>query len=554
MKPKSMFIGIVLLTIFYFNSYAKQDEKIQRWHTDIDFIVKHIESLHPNPWFRVTRDAFLKKADKLKKEISDLSEEEIIVRTMQLVAYLSDGHTSLTPYNHPLIYNWFPIRMDNFDDGIFITAIDKRYEKFVGAKVLRIGKWTAEECFKRVGSVTSVDHPIGFHRTVPTYISNATILKGLDIIDTIQSLPLELLLSNGKKATTTLPSTQWSFDGGWANNRNIVPGGEESVTIFSKRMDDLPLHLRKLLTTRDKYWFELLPDHKALYFQFNSVSNDKEPFTEFVSRLWDAYEQHSSNIDKFIVDLRYNEGGNGTLLKPLLHEFIKHEDINKRGKLFIIMGRNTFSAASNFIGQMIRHTDVITVGEPASGPLNWFSDIERLLLPSGRIGIDISTMYWQEGHSLDARGYCPPEYTVLVTAEDFFSGRDRALEAILNDSVMTLSDILKENGADAFLAEYKKWSEKFASHYWWFPYTVFDLRIMGVELFIHGKKQDAISFFNFMTTRHPDVYWIWEILGNIYVDVGDKDRAVKCLQKALELNPHDVYTRNSLNSLLRQDQ
>ena len=315
-------------------------------------------------------------------------------------------------------------------------------------------------------------------------------------------------------------------------------------------MDTLPLHLRKLLTTRDKYWFELLPDQKAIYFQFNSVSNDKEPFITFVSRLWDTYEKHSTDIEKFIIDLRYNEGGNGTLLKPLLHEFIKHEVINQRGKLFIIMGRNTFSAASNFIGQMVNHTKVITVGEPA-GPLNWFSDIERLLLPSGRFGLDVSTMYWQEGHPLDTRGYCSPEYPVIVTAEDFFSGKDRALDEIINNRAIPLYDILKEKGADAFLAEYVNWSEKFASYEWWFPYSVFDLRIMGVELFINGKKKDAISFFNFITTLYPDVSWAWEILGNIYADVGEKDQAINCLKKAIELNPYDVFVRNSFNDLIK---
>jgi tetratricopeptide (TPR) repeat protein len=73
---------------------------------------------------------------------------------------------------------------------------------------------------------------------------------------------------------------------------------------------------------------------------------------------------------------------------------------------------------------------------------------------------------------------------------------------------------------------------------------------MGVDLFINGKKKDAISFFKFITTRHPDVSWVWEILGNIYKDVGDKDQAIKCLRKAWEINPYDIYIRKSLNDLL----
>jgi tetratricopeptide (TPR) repeat protein len=547
------YVSIVLIVFFSMSGIARQDEKIQRWHSDIDFLVKHIESIHPNPWYRVTRDDFLNAADKLKADIPGLKEEEIIVRAMQLVAILKDAHTSLTPYNHPQIPVWFPVRLEKFADGIFITAIDKQYEEFIGARVLQIGKLPAERCFELVGSVTSVDSRIGFERTVPVYISNATILKGLNIVETDQSLPLEVSLGDGGKAALVLPASRWPFDLGWINDRNIAPGGKDCITVFSSTMDKLPLHLKKILTTRDKYWFELLPEHRAIYFQFNSVSNDREPLNEFIKRLWDTYEKHSESIEKFIIDIRYNNGGEGTLLKPLLHEFIKHETINKRGKLFIIMGRNTFSAASNFVGQMIKHTEVLTVGEPASGPLNWCSDIERLLLPSGRLGLDISTMYWQEGHALDKRGYCPPEFPVLVNAADFFSGHDRALEAILDDRVITLSDILKSRGIEAFESEYKRWSEKFASHDWWFPYTVFDLRRMGVELFIDGRKEDAVSFFDFMTTLHPDVYWVWEILGNICVAVGDKDRGIECLEKALDLSPNDIYVRNTLNSLRRKN-
>ncbi len=37
---------------------------------------------------------------------------------------------------------------------------------------------------------------------------------------------------------------------------------------------------------RTWYWFELLPDGKTVYFQFNNVSDDPaEPFERFVGRL-----------------------------------------------------------------------------------------------------------------------------------------------------------------------------------------------------------------------------------------------------------------------------
>jgi hypothetical protein len=528
---------------------SQAGEAVNAWIEDIDFVVERIQSLHPNPWHRVTRDSFLAEAGRLKADIPALDEEEIIVRSMQLAALLHDGHTVLTPYNHPLITTWFPLRLDQFADGLFITVIDKEYAAFVGSKVLRIGDLDAEESFDLVGSVTPVDSHHGLPRVVPTYMSNATILRGLNIIQTTEALPLEVVLPDGRHSTVTLPSVRCRFDGGWARDKRTAPGVTECVTVFDPIMNNLPLHLKRLLTIGDKYWFLPIPEHNVIYFQFNSVTNGPEPFDQFVKRLWDFCDEHSTDIEKLIIDLRYNEGGDGTLLKPLLHELIKHDELCKRGSLFVIIGRNTFSAGSNLVGQMIKYTDVITVGEPTAGPLNWYSDIERLLVPSGRLGLDVSTMYWQEGHPLDARGYCPPEYPVLVTAEDMFSGRDAALERILKGEVVTLADVLRTKGADAFVAEYERRSMEFQSHEWWFPYTVFDLRKLGVELYISGRKDDAISVFELNTSLHPDVYWTWEILGNVYEDVGRRDRAIKCLEKAVELNPHDVFSRQTLDRL-----
>lgn len=126
--------------------------------------------------------------------------------------------------------------------------------------------------------------------------------------------------------------------------------------------------------------------------------------------------------------------------------------------------------------------------------------------------------------------------------------------AILGGEAVTLWDVLKAEGADAFMREHDEWAHEFAAHDWWFPYTVFDLRRMGVELFVDDRKEDAVSLFEFAVARHPDVYWLWEILGNIYVAIGDREQGVRCLEKALDLNPNDLYVRNSLNSLTRQDQ
>ena len=62
-----------------------------------------------------------------------------------------------------------------------------------------------------------------------------------------------------------------------------------------------------------------------LYFQFNRMNDWKdEPFTDFTKRLFRAYDEHIEGIDKFIIDLRFNDGGNGYLLPP--HRLERHID------------------------------------------------------------------------------------------------------------------------------------------------------------------------------------------------------------------------------------
>jgi hypothetical protein len=65
-----------------------------------------------------------------------------------------------------------------------------------------------------------------------------------------------------------------------------------------------------------------------------------------------------------IFDLRLNRSGNGSLAQPLLLETIKSK-FDRRGKLFILMGRSTWSAAQFMLNDFEKYTNAIFVGEPS---------------------------------------------------------------------------------------------------------------------------------------------------------------------------------------------
>ncbi|MFB3084243.1 MAG: hypothetical protein ACE1Z4_12465, partial [Gammaproteobacteria bacterium] len=62
------------------------------------------------------------------------------------------------------------------------------------------------------------------------------------------------------------------------------------------------------------------------------------------------------------------------LVKPVIDGAVRSEKINEYGKLFVIIGRETFSACQNFVNRMERETNVLFVGEPTGSRPNFVGE------------------------------------------------------------------------------------------------------------------------------------------------------------------------------------
>jgi tetratricopeptide (TPR) repeat protein len=524
--------------------------EIGAWMSDIDFIVSKIESIHPKPWYRIAEEEFKGLASELKTDLSQLDEEQIIVRMMQLVAHLHDGHTFLLPAGHNKFEMWYPVRVERFADGYYITSVAAEHEHLLGARVHRVGDVGIQEAFERVASVASCASRFSWPRVVPSFFSNATILRALGIGES-GVLRLEAQTLNHQRLEVRIPPVSWPTSFSWTRLGFQAPGGLDYVNVYdilSDRGVDVPLHLRRL--GHANYWLKFLPEHKALYMQFNSVYDaPDESFAQFTDRLWKFYEEHSEGIGIFVLDMRYNDGGNGYILQPFIQGLIRHEGISQRGKLFCIVGPGTFSAATRCLGEMIEHTGVTVVGEATSGPLNWCSDYQGYRLPHSGLSLWVSTLCWQRGHPSDTRGYYPPDYAVAVKATDLFAGRDKALEAILAGEVRALNDILRIEGARAFLTEYETRLNKFSDIESWYPFTEYELRQLGLEMLQNERFDDALVALQLNTDRHPDSWRAWQNLADCYLEKGNREQAIQSYEKSLLLNSDNGYAQQQLRQL-----
>ena len=178
-----------------------------------------------------------------------------------------------------------------------------------------------------------------------------------------------------------------------------------------------------------RYWFQHLPEKDSLYIQYNYVHNDpSQPFKEFNQEIRKQFSK--ANVENLILDIRHNAGGDGSTYPPILKTLVQFEALKPEGKVFVIVGRNTFSAAHNLLLDINRLTDAIVVGEPSGSRPNALGEAGWFRLPySGTLGI-ISSQFHQSSKAEDHRIWVAPHVPVSLSSQQYFSGHDPALGAI----------------------------------------------------------------------------------------------------------------------------
>jgi len=155
----------------------------------------------------------------------------------------------------------------------------------------------------------------------------------------------------------------------------------------------------------------------------------EETVAEFFDKVF-AFAD-ARQIERFVLDIRRNGGGNGYLNQPIIHGLIKRDLINQPGKLFTIIGRGTYSAAMMLTDDLEKHTKTLFVGEPTGASPNMYGDAEKIVLPNSGLEVWASALRWVYSEPRDSRPWIAPDIPAALTAADYRAGRDPALDAIL---------------------------------------------------------------------------------------------------------------------------
>jgi len=393
------------------------------WRTDLQLVSREIKRKGYNLFPRIGTEAdFDAAVKKLHNAIPQLSDGQIIIEMSKLMRKVGDGHSGLLGGMRPEFLPNLPVQFYLFEEGLFIIAADPKYKDLVGAQILKFGGRAPEEIVKGLEPIISRDNEIWIKQVAPYRMRNLGLLNGLGLIPDAQKVSLTIRSMNGKERVVSLETDNTQPDI-W----NVKPNPPTWINLTQTLSTPAPLYLKNPST---RYWFEYLPQHKTVYFQFNSVRNDpKESLSDFSARLFKFINE--TDVEKLIIDMRWNNGGNTYLVSPLIQGLIKNEKINKRGKLFVIIGRRTFSAAQNTTTFIEQNTNAIFVGEPTGSSPNFVGEEDVFTLPYSKLVMNVSDLYWQSAFPQDHRTWIAPQIYTPPTFKAYSNNRDSALEAIL---------------------------------------------------------------------------------------------------------------------------
>jgi hypothetical protein len=354
---------------FSWTLYSQQQDKsaFEKWAEDVDFLVKELPSRHLNFFFKI-------------------KEEE-----------------SLEKHAFPLMLYWFT-------EGIYVLNTTPEYEKVLYGRITEINNQPIKKIIEAFSEIIPHENEAQLKSSIPQILASAEHLHGLNIIPDIDETILTVEDRQGQAVSVEMKSMP-------------IRGPLKGI-VDMKDTTGWPLYMQN---RNQFYWYKYLPDAKMIYFKYNSCRNMPKPFAEFSKELLDAIQNNP--VKKLVIDLRNNGGGNSGILNPFIETLAANEKVNQKGRLFVIIGRQTFSSAILNAVDLKKKTEAILIGEPTGGKPNHFGEVRFTNLPNTKLVVTYSTKYFE--HAEEDTPSLMPDILIELSIREYLDKRDPVLDTIL---------------------------------------------------------------------------------------------------------------------------
>ncbi len=410
MKDRKRFILLAAIVLSSCFSAGADSVRDKRWHEDLQELASHLpkndKALLSSP---VKTERFKAAIAELDKAVPQLDDSQITVGIMKAVAGLGASHTMVPPFGNG--FHSYPIQLAWFPDGMHVITAPRDAFEVLGARLVQIADTPVADVLGRLSAVVSHENTPSFESFAPQYVVVAEVLSGLRITPAPDHATFVFETLTGNRL---------------AKDFKAQPENTEMRT--------MRLLARPLYTTRPElaYWFEYLADSGTLFFEYRQCREmPRKPFQQFTAELMDFAGTHK--VERLVVDLRQNGGGNSAVLEPFLVAIARNKRLREPGRLFVIIGRGTMSSGLFNAVDLKLKNQAILVGEASGGKPNHFGNVKEIQLTKSRLRVHYSAEYWRTWPD-DAALSLLPDIRADDTWADYLAGNDPALRAILQQA------------------------------------------------------------------------------------------------------------------------
>jgi hypothetical protein len=510
-------------------SVAPASPDLETWRAGLGLLARELPNRHPAPFLHITRAQWDSACASLDQRLPTMTRNQRLVGFLELVAAVGDAHTSLEP-DSALGLRFYPLELYSFDDGLFVRRADSTHADLVGARVVRIGQVSADEAMTRVAAVIPHENEWWVRAWGPFDLMIPEILDGLGLARDVERLSLVIERNGRIDSVRVGPAGRFADQHGRGRDpidrSRWVSMRQASAPAWEQRPDEV-------------FWWALDRPGGTLYVCMRAVAPAPRSFTN--RSQWDQVFAlaDSTRPARLVIDIRQNTGGDGTLNRYPVQQILRRPAIDQRDRLFVIIGRRTFSAGQQFTNLLEAWTQATLVGEPSGQRPSQYGDHRPLVLPGIGLTAQISTIFHQAPDEFDRRTAVNPRLYTPLDSRSYRQGIDPAMERILHPDTSELVTALVERAIAsgdtaaaerAVAAAQARTVNRFVSF-------ERDINVLGYRLISAGKMDQAIQVFRLNTRAFPSSANAFDSLGEALLGAGYRDAAIASYHQALSVQP-----------------
>jgi hypothetical protein len=140
----------------------------------------------------------------------------------------------------------------------------------------------------------------------------------------------------------------------------------------------------------------------------------------------------AKQVSKVILDLRHNTGGMGDSNRAIVLALQRWSGISEFGSTYVLLGRQTYSAAILLALELEQKANILFVGEELGGRPAHIGDSKRYVLPHSGLTMRVSVAEHKDWTGLSDRPSVWLHFPIPLQFADYRQGKDTALDFVLS--------------------------------------------------------------------------------------------------------------------------